>query len=59
MKRIFKKKEEKIVENKKEMEVTLLYIDIEQFEKEIYEAITGKERIKKNCKLIKRKEILK
>ena len=59
MKPIFKKKEEKIVENKKEMDVTLLYIDIEQFKKEIYEAITGKERIKKNCKFIKRKEILK
>ena len=59
MKPIFKKKEEKIVENKKEMEVTLLYIDIEQFEKEIYEAIAGKERIKKNCKFIRRKEILK
>ncbi len=59
MKPIFKKKEEKIVENKKEMEVTLLYIDIEQFEKEIYEAIAGKERKKKNCKFIKRKEILK
>lgn len=54
MKRIFKKKEEKMVVNKKEMEVTLLYIDIEQFKKEIYDdyCVIFPEEERKPLKLI-------